>query len=174
MNEQPTQKTESHVAILPREIDQNLALALGEMVIALGRLEDMFKIAIKRLEKKRTLEEIINAFSGLKGSLSNLIKYCRESFPTLEKSCNKAEKLNTDRQDFVHATFAATEEGGYVRFRNLIGYENLSNDIQRIREITNSTSSLIEELDQQTGSLLTAATPSNHTIAAVSAPLSRL
>jgi hypothetical protein len=174
VSEKPTPKTESHITTLPREIDQNLAIALGEMVVAFGRLEYMFKVVIKRLEQKRTLEEVIKAFSGGSGTLGKLIDHCRKNSPSLNGFCNKAVQLNTDRQDFIHATFAATEEGRYVRFRKLIGYGTLSNDIERIKEITNNANSLIEELDHQTGSLVANTIPSNETIATVSAPISRI
>ncbi len=57
MNRQQLQKNRAHITTLPREIDQSLAAALGKMVVAFGRLEDMFKVAIKRLENKRTLDQ---------------------------------------------------------------------------------------------------------------------
>ena len=50
------QKKETHITQLPRAIDLELARPLGEMVVAYGRLEDMFKVAIKSLEGKRSLE----------------------------------------------------------------------------------------------------------------------
>ena len=113
----PIRKHEQHVTILPREIDEKLARALGHLVAACGRLEDMFKIAIKRTEKAE-LEEVIGEFA--RAPLGTLIKSCRERCPALNQSCDKAEELNQQRQDFIHATFAATEEGSYVRFRRLV------------------------------------------------------
>lgn len=110
MNEQPIHKTEVHITTLPREIDQYLAIALGEMVVAFGRLEDMFKVAIKRFERNRTLDQVLKDFNGQRGTLGFLINHCRTSFPLLCDSCVEAEKLNVHRQDFIHATFAATED----------------------------------------------------------------
>ncbi len=163
------QKTENHITTLPREIDQKLAIALGEMVVAFGRLEDMFKVAIKRLEKNRTLDQVVTQFGGGRGSLGKLILYCRDHFPILSDVCVNADQLNTDRQDFIHATFAVMEEGQYVRFRKLVGYADLGNDIEKIRTITEKVNSLIEELDQKTGSLLTESKKSEEIIVTVSA-----
>ncbi len=84
-------------------------------------------------------------------------------------ACDKAEHLNTDRQDFLHATFAEMEEGQYVRFRKLVGYANLGNDIEKIRTVTEKVNSLIEELDKTTGSLLTDPKQSAKSIATLSA-----
>jgi uncharacterized protein (UPF0297 family) len=173
MSEQQIQKTESHITSLPREIDQSLAVALGEMVVAFGRLEDMFKVAIKRLENKKPFDQVIKEFSGGGGTLGKLVIPCRSHFPNLTDTCNKAENLNTDRQDFIHATFAAMEEGGYVRFRKLVGYMDLATDIGHIKEITGKTNSLIEELDQKTGSLLTKSKDSSKFMVTFSAPISR-
>lgn len=172
MREQQIKKTESHVTSLPREIDQNLAIALGKMVVAFGRLEDMFKVAIKRLENKRTLDQVIKKFSGPRGTLGSLIYHCRGHFPLLNDACLKAEKLNSNRQDFVHATFAAMEERQYVRFIKLVGYADLAKDIEQITEITEKVNSLIEELDQRTGSLLTDLKRSKQIMVTVSAPSS--
>lgn len=148
-------KTETHITSLPREIDPSLAVSLGEMVVAFGRLEDMFKVSIKRLENKRTLDQVVTDFTGSRGSLGSLIAHCRTNFPPLSDACAEAETLNTHRQDFIHATFAATEEGHYVRFRKLVGYADLKTDIEQIRSITEKTNSLIEKLDRKTGALLT-------------------
>lgn len=163
------QKTETHITSLPRDIDQSLAIALGEMVVAFGRLENMFKVTIKRLENNRTLDQIVKDFSGPRGTLGSLIGHRRASFPTLSDPCAVAEKLNTRRHDFIHATFAATEEGRYVRFRKLVGYADLNTDIEQIRSITEKTNSLIEELDRKTGALLTDPKESKTIIATVSA-----
>ena len=164
------QKPENHVITLPREIDPNLAIALGEMVVAFGRLEDMFKVAIKRLEKKRTLDQVINDFSGMQGALGPLITYCRNHFHILADLCVRARQLNNDRHDFVHATFAVKEEGQYIRFRKLVGYVDLEKDIENIRTLTGNANSLIEELDRNTGSLLTDPKESGENVATVSAP----
>ena len=170
MSEQQIQKTENHITSLPRKIDPTLAIALGEMVVAFGRLEDMFKVAIKRLGKNRTLYQVLTDFSGGRGTLGQLITHCRKHFSSLSDACDKAEHLNTDRQNFIHATFAATEQGQYVRFRELVGYANLQSDIDKIREITEKVNSLIEELDKKTGSLLTDPKQSTENIATLSAP----
>jgi uncharacterized glyoxalase superfamily metalloenzyme YdcJ len=170
MNPKQIQKTERHITALPREIDRNLAITLGEMVVAFGRLEDMFKVAIKRLENDRKLDQVVNAFSGMRGSLRSLISHCRDHFPILSDHCVKAEQLNTDRQDFIHATFAATDEGQYVRFRKLVAYGDLESDVEQIRRITEKANSLIEELDQATGSLITDPKKAGEIIATVSAP----
>ena len=45
-------KMEQPVTILPREIDEHLATALGHLVVAFGRLEHMFNIAIKRILRR--------------------------------------------------------------------------------------------------------------------------
>lgn len=58
----------------------------------------------------------------MRGTLGFLISHCRANFPTLSDSYYEAEKLNIRRQDFIHAMFAATEEGQYVRFRKLVGF----------------------------------------------------
>lgn len=163
------QKTETHITSLPRDIDPSIAVPLGEMVVAFGRLEHMFKVAVKRLENKRTLDQVVLDFSGMRGTLGSLINHCRTNFPTLSDPCAEAEKLNTRRQDFIHATFAATEEGNYVRFRKLVGYADLTTDIEQIRTITEKTNSLIEELDRKTGALLTDPDESKTIIVTVSA-----
>jgi len=163
------QKTENHIITLPREIDSNLAIALGEMVVAFGRLEDMFKVAIKRLVKNKTLEQVVKQFSGMDGALGRLIIHCRKHFQILSDVCDKAGRLNIDRHDFIHATFAVKEEGQYIRFRKLVGYVDLEKDIQKIRTITEKVNSLIEELDQTTGSLLSDPKQSGEAIATVSA-----
>ena len=162
-------KTETHITSLPREIDPSLAVALGEMVVAFGRLEDMFKVSIKRLENKRTLHQVVLDFSGMRGTLGFLISHCRSNFPTLSDLSAEAEKLNTRRQDFIHATFAATEEGRYVRLRKLVGYADLNTDIEQIRSITEKVNSLIEELDRKTGTLLSDPEKSEEIIVTVSA-----
>ena len=164
------EKTENHITTLPREIDQNLAMALGKMVVAFGRLEDMFKVAIRRLEKNRTLNQVITDFSGGRGTLWQLISHSRKHFSSLSDACYKAEQLNTDRQDFIHATFAATEQGQYVRFRELVAYADLQSDIQKITKITEEVNSLIVQLDQKTGSLLTDPKQLPEIIATLSAP----
>lgn len=174
MSEQGIRKTERHITVLPREIDRDLAIALGEMVVAFGRLEDMFKVAIKRIESRKELDQVMKEFSGGGGTLGQLITYCNNHIPKLRDCCNTASQLNQSRQDFVHATFAATEEGGYVRFRELVGYTDLAADVARITKITTETNSLIERLDQETGSLLTTQAQTDRTIATVSAPISRL
>jgi hypothetical protein len=148
----PILKNEQHVTVLPREIDVNLARALGHLVVAFGRLEDMLKIAIKRTEQTNKLEDVIREFEGK--SLGSLITSCRKRCPSLAQSCDKAVKLNQQRQDFIHATFAATEKGRYVRFRQLVGYEDLAKDIATIETVTKEANALIEELDQATGALV--------------------
>lgn len=163
------QKTETHITSLPREIDPSLAVALGEMVVAFGRLEDMFKVSIKRLENKRTLDQVVKEFSGPRGTLGSLIAHCRANFPPISDSCADAEQLNTHRQDFIHATFAATEDGRHVRFRKLLGYADLNTDIEQIRSITEKANSLIEKLDRETGALFTDPEVSKTIIATVSA-----
>ncbi len=165
MSEKQTYKT-----ILPTDVDPRLVSALGEMLIAFGRLEYMFAVAIKRLEENRTLEQVIADFSGSQGNLGSLIRYCRKHLSSLSDACDKAKRLNTDRQDFFHATFAATEKGKYVRFRELAGYADLQSDIEKIREITKKVNSLIEELDKKTDSSLTDPKQSAESIAKVSAP----
>jgi hypothetical protein len=143
------------------------------MVVAFGRLEDMFKVAIRRLERNRQLDQVVRDFSGGRGTLEKLSKYCRSNFPILNDTCTKAEELNRDRQDFIHATIAVTEEGQYVRFRKLVGYADLRKDIERIIDITKSTNLLIEQSDQLTDSVSNESRPSQDVIATVSAPTSR-
>ena len=172
MSDHQIQKTEIHITSLPREIDRNLAIALGEMVVAFGRLEYMVKVAIKRLEKERTLDQVLRDFSGGRGTLGKLVEYCCSHFRILNATCAKADELNKKRQDFVHATIAATEERRYVRFRKLIGYADLSADIARITDVTTNANSLVEELDQQTSSVSNESPPSQDVIANVSAPTS--
>ena len=85
-----------HKTTLPRDIDPTLAKALGEMLVAFGWLEYMFTVAIKRLEKNRTLEQVIADVSGPDGNLGSLTRYCREHFSSLSDACDKAKHLNTD------------------------------------------------------------------------------
>ena len=92
MNPEQIQKSEHHITALPREIDRDLAIALGEMVVAFGRLEDMFKVAIRRLEKNRTLEQVVTDFSGQRGTLGSLISYCLDRFPILSDHCVKGQR----------------------------------------------------------------------------------
>jgi hypothetical protein len=162
------QKTERQITDLPRQIDPQLATALGEMVVAYGRLEDMFKVAIKRLERERSLEQVIKDFGGMDGTISNLAIYCKK-FPCLLTGCEKAIELNKSRQDFVHATFAADDKGQYVRFRELSAYTDLGKDIGMIRKLTEDVNSLIEELDRETGSLLTDPSQTAKVIVTISA-----
>jgi hypothetical protein len=143
------EKKEAHITQLPLAIDPVLSIALGEMVVAYGRLEDMFKIAIKRLEGRRTLEQVIKDFGGMDGTIGRLAKYC-EKFDELSSCCAKAKALNDSRQDFIHATFAADDQGRYVRFRELIGYTNLEADVKNIKQITCEVNTLIEEIDRST------------------------
>lgn len=149
-------KNEKHIVQYSREVDAQLAIALGEMVIALGRIEDMFKVAIKRLDRpQRTLEEVIEHFSGSNGTLNSLIEYCDDpnAYPQIVACCTKAKIVNVKRQDFIHATFAI-ENGEHIRFRKLIGYTNLQKDIEEIRQITDDVYALIDELDAATGAPL--------------------
>lgn len=173
MSEQGITKTERHITVLPRKIDRDLAIALGEMMVAFGRLEDMFKVAIKRIESRKQLDQVIKDFSGGSGTLGQLITYCNNYIPVLKECCNTASQLNKNRQDFVHATFAATKEGEYVRFRELVGYTDLAADVAQITHITKNANSLIEKFDRETGSLLTAPNQTDHTIATLSAPISQ-
>jgi hypothetical protein len=149
--ETPITKTEHHVTFLPTDIDEDLTKALGHLVVACGRLEGMLKLAIKR-EQKKDLAEVVREFD--RAPLGTLIRSCRERCPNLKESCDKADQLNQHRQDFIHATLAATDEGGYVRFRKLVGYQNLENDIETIMTITKEVNALIQELDTATGSLV--------------------
>jgi hypothetical protein len=149
------QKTENHITDLPRNIDPHLSIALGEMVVAYGRLEDMFKIVIKRIEGNQSLEDVIRTFSGMDGTIGRLASYC-EKFPTLSVFCANAKTLNASRQDFIHATFAADDTGQYVRFRQLVGYTDLNRDITEIKRITEDVNSLIQTLDSITGAALAA------------------
>ena len=162
------QKTERHITELPRQVDPRLSAALGEMVVAYGRLEDMFKVAIKRLEPGSSLEQVIKDFSGMDGTIRNLASYCKK-FPCLVTCCEKAVELNKSRQDFMHATFAADDKGQYVRFRALVAYTDLEKDIGMITKINEDVNSLIENIDQETGSLLTDPSQMAKIIATVSA-----
>ena len=47
----------------------------------------------------------------------------------LMEYCDKAIHLNEQSQEFIHATFAVTEEGSYVRFRKLVGYSDLVKEV---------------------------------------------
>ena len=147
----PIQKTERHITELPRKIDIRLSIALGEMVVAYGRLEDMFKVAIRRREGTRSLEQVIKDFGRQKGTLFHLAKYC-EKFPCLGTCCKQALKLNQLRQDCIHGTFVVDDMGQYVRFRELVAYTNLDKDIGTITKITVDVNSLIEKIDQETAS----------------------
>ena len=147
----PIQKTERHITELPRKIDTRLSIALGEMVVGYGRLEDMFKVAIRRLEGVRTLEQVIKDFGGMGGTIGSLANYCKK-FSPIAASCEKALALNTSRKHFIHATFVADDKGQYVRFRELVAYTNLEEDIGTITKITENVNSLIEKIDQETGS----------------------
>jgi hypothetical protein len=52
-------------------------MALGEMLIAFGRLEDLFKVAIRRLEDERSLEQVITDFGGIDGTIGNWLSIAR-------------------------------------------------------------------------------------------------
>jgi len=162
------QKTERHITELPRKIDPRLSTALGEMVVAYGRLEDMFKVAIKRLEPGSSLEQVIKDFGGMDGTIGNLASHCKK-FPCLVACCEKAVELNKARQDFIHATFAADDKGQYVRFRELSAYTDLEKDIGMITKINEEVNSLIEKIDQESGSHLTDPSQTEKIIATVSA-----
>ncbi len=154
------EKQEYHITDLPLSIDPNLSQALGEMVIAYARLEDMFKVAIKRIEGERTLEQVIKDFSDMDGTIGRLVNYCQK-FSSLSGCCEEAKALNVARQDFVHATFAADDAGQYVRFRKLVGYSDLKKDIEEIISITGHVNRLIQDLDAVTGAILTEQNQSN-------------
>jgi hypothetical protein len=142
-------------------------------LLAIG-LEDMFKVAIKRLEGVRTLEQVIKDFGGMDGTIGNLAKYCKRFLP-LADSCEKAIELNTERQNFIHATFTADDNGQYVRFRALSAYTNLGKYIVTITIMTEDVNSLIEKIDQETGSLLTHSGKKETIIATLSvAPMRRI
>jgi len=144
-------KTESHIIEFSNEIDINLAVALGNMVVAFGRLEDMLKVVIKRVEKKDSLKEVIDRFSGLDGTIGKLKSYC-ETHKILPKPFYaKLDELNKSRQDFVHATIALTEDGKYIRFRKLNGYADLTKDIADIEKISKEVNGIIIDLDRTTG-----------------------
>ena len=98
------------------------------------------------------LEEVLREFEKM--TLGGLIEVCRNRCPKLTKLCDKAYSLNQQRQDFIHATFAATEEGDYVRFRKLVGYGDLAKDIETLESVTKEINALIEELDKTTGALI--------------------
>jgi hypothetical protein len=175
MSETQNPKAESkrHITELPRKIDTALATALGEMVVAYGRLEAMFMVAIKRLEGVRTLEQVIKGFGGMDGTIGNLAKHCKKFLP-LADSCEKAIELNMERQNFIHATFAADDKGQYVRFRELAAYTDLEKDIAMIKKLTEEVNSLIGKIDQETGSLLTDPSKTETIIAALSVAPMRL
>ena len=139
------------------------------MVVAFGRLEHMFKVAIKRLTHDKSLDQVMMNFGGPRGTLGSLTNHCRSNFPLLSEACAEADTLNTHRQDFIHATFVATEESHYVRFRKLVGYADITTDIEQIRGTTEKVNSLIEELDRKTGALLTDPEQSKRIIVTVSA-----
>ncbi len=160
-------KTERYITDLPRKIDTRLSIALGEMVVAYGRLEDMFKVAIRRLEGERSLEQVIKDFGGMDGTIWRLANYCKR-FPPLIDCCDRAVDLNMERQNFIHATFAADDKTQYVRFRELVAYTDLEKDIGTIKKITEDVNSLIESIDQETGSILTDPTKTETIIATVS------
>lgn len=165
-------KNEMHITSFPREVDRDLAIALGEMVVAFGRLEDMFKLVIKRAESpQRTLAQVIQLFSGVKGSLDKLVKYCETNFSNLELSeCyEEAKSLNTERQNYIHATFGLIQEDQYVRFRSLVAHTDLAQDIQSIKGVTERVNALISKLDQKTGAPLASAVQNESIITAVSA-----
>jgi hypothetical protein len=152
-NEKRVTKTEKHIIELA-EVDADLCLALGKMVIAFGRLEYMFKIAIKRLENGSSLENVIAKFDGQKGTLKTLSDYCQR-FPELSTSRSTADGLNQKRNDFIHATIGKDlKHNGYVRFRKLVGYRDLENDIIEVNRITQDVNSLIVEIDEKTGAPL--------------------
>jgi hypothetical protein len=71
-------KTEKHITDLPRETNPRLSMALGEMLIAFGRLEDLFKVAIRRLEDERSLEQVITDFGGIDGTIGNWLSIARK------------------------------------------------------------------------------------------------
>lgn len=147
-------KTESHILDFSTAIDIDLSVALGEMVVAFGRLEDVFKVAIKRLEKpQRTLEEVVKEFAGPKGTIGKLVEHCEKNFSVLKASCQTALSLNSQRQDFVHATFGI-EKGNYVRFRTLTAHTDVKKDIQDIQKLTSDVYALIKQIDQVTGAPL--------------------
>jgi hypothetical protein len=164
----PIAKMEKHVTVLPREVDDSLLKALGHLVVACGRLEDMFKIAIKRIEQNPNLEEVLKELSGK--ALGELIQECRVRCPRLEKLCEEGSRLNKHRKDFIHATFAADEEGGYVRFRKLVGYDSLEKDIATLETATKDINTLIENLDRATGSLATSLPKPDSVVAIFSVP----
>ena len=97
---------------------------------------------------------MIKDFGGMGGTISNLVNYCKK-FPSLLTNSEKAIELNKSRQDFIHATFAADDKGQYARFRKLSAYTDLEKDTAMMRKLTEDVNSLIEELDRETGSLLT-------------------
>jgi hypothetical protein len=162
------QKGERHITELPRKIDPRLSTALGEMVVAYGRLEDMFKVAIRRLEDERSLEQVIKDFGGMDGTIGKLVAYC-EKFPCLVTCCQKGGELNKARQNFIHATFAADDKGQYVRFREQVAYTDLGKDIGTITKINEDVNLLIAKIDQKTGSPLAQSGQREEIVAIVSA-----
>lgn len=139
-------KNEEHITNLHAEVDPELARYLGEMVVAYGRLEDMFKVVIMRLKTNKTLAEIINEYSD---TLAQLIISARE-FPILNDCCNEASRLNTTRQDFIHATYTRDPNGRYIRFRKLAGYADLGGDISAIKTINEDVYRVIKKLNEVT------------------------
>jgi hypothetical protein len=77
-----------------------------------------------------------------------LAQYCKK-FSRLTAGCEKALELNKLRQDFIHATFAADDRGGYVRFRELVAYTDLERDVSLISLITNDANALIVDIDKE-------------------------
>lgn len=146
------EKTEKHIVSLPEHSDDNLCLSLGKMVIAFGRLEDMLKVCIKRIRSNENLSDIIEEFSGMKGTLDRLIdSNALKGFSSISAEISLVQILNKERQDFIHATFAHDEDtNSYVRFRKLVAYKELEQDIKKIDEITTKVNSLIDALDKKT------------------------
>jgi hypothetical protein len=77
-----------------------------------------------------------------------LAQYCKK-VSRLTACCEKALELNKLRQDFIHATFAADDRGGYVRFRELVAYTDLERDVSLISLITNDANALIVDIDKE-------------------------
>ena len=113
-------------------------------------------------------EQVIKDFGGMDGTIGNLASHCKK-FPCLVACCEKAVELNKARQDFIHATFAADDKGQYVRFRELSAYTDLEKDIGMITKINEEVNSLIEKIDQESGSHLTDPSQTEKIIATVSA-----
>jgi hypothetical protein len=164
---EPIPKSRRHVTDLPIAMDETLAKALGHFVVAFGRLEYMFKIAINRSERKQELKGVIQSFE--KSTLGQLIDSCRKRCPNLTNLCDEADSLNKERQDFIHATIAATEKGEYVRFRKLSGYLDLPKDTDKVVTVTQKVNDLIKKLDLATGSPLSDQSRGDSIVATVSA-----